>query len=303
MAPALPQSADTRSRLIADVVFDIPIDHAFSYVVPSGLVVARGQRVSAPLQGRARVGVVVGLREGDAAGLKPLQRAVEPVPVLSETGARAGTLGRRREPVVVGLDAAVAPAPAAARGRGRDGVAARRAGAGPAARAGALDGRPARGPARRGPRARARRRARHRARSRGGRALGAAARRAPARQRRLGGGAPPGLVRGRLRAQPGRGRHALRAARPAAPARAAGPDRRARSGPQAAGRAAAAFARPAAAARRARRQPPAPALRRAVGRELVARAGKAASSGRTPRPRPGPRSSPPTRAASSAIIR
>ncbi|HTG10733.1 MAG TPA: hypothetical protein VK746_08050, partial [Candidatus Eisenbacteria bacterium] len=84
MAPALPQSADTRSRLIADVVFDIPIDHAFSYVVPPGLVVARGQRVGAPLQGRARVGVVVGLREGDPAGLKPLQRAVEPVPVLSE---------------------------------------------------------------------------------------------------------------------------------------------------------------------------------------------------------------------------
>ena len=90
MAPALPQLADTRSRVIADVVFDIPIDHAFSYVVPAGLVVARGQRVSAPLQGRARVGVVVGLREGDAAGLKPLQRAVEPVPVLSEAGLELG---------------------------------------------------------------------------------------------------------------------------------------------------------------------------------------------------------------------
>src|SRR5258705_198175 len=54
MAPALPQSADTRSRVIADVVFDIPIDHPFSYVIPPGLVVARGQRVNAPLQGRAR---------------------------------------------------------------------------------------------------------------------------------------------------------------------------------------------------------------------------------------------------------
>ena len=90
MAPALPQSADTRSRLIADVVFDIPIDHAFSYVVPPGLVVARGQRVSAPLQGRARVGVVVGLHEGDPAGLKALQRAVEPVPVLSEAALELG---------------------------------------------------------------------------------------------------------------------------------------------------------------------------------------------------------------------
>jgi primosomal protein N' (replication factor Y) len=70
--------------LIADIVFDIPIDHAFSYAVPAGLGVSRGQRVSAPLHGRSRIGVVVALREGDATGLKPLQRAVEPVPVLSD---------------------------------------------------------------------------------------------------------------------------------------------------------------------------------------------------------------------------
>ncbi|HEX5529567.1 MAG TPA: hypothetical protein VFZ82_08405 [Methylomirabilota bacterium] len=69
--------------MIADIVFDIPIDHAFSYAVPAGLGVSRGQRVSAPLHGRSRVGVVVALREGDATSLKPLQRAVEPVPVLS----------------------------------------------------------------------------------------------------------------------------------------------------------------------------------------------------------------------------
>ena len=70
--------------MIADIVFDIPIDHAFSYAVPAGLDVTRGQRVSAPLHGRSRVGVVVGLREGDATALKPLQRAVEPVPLLSD---------------------------------------------------------------------------------------------------------------------------------------------------------------------------------------------------------------------------
>ena len=72
--------------MIADIVFDIPIDHAFSYVVPVGLALHRGQRVSAPLSGRSRVGVVVALREGETAGLKPLQRAVEPVPVLSDAG-------------------------------------------------------------------------------------------------------------------------------------------------------------------------------------------------------------------------
>ncbi len=108
-----------------------------------------------------------------------------------------------------------------------------------------------------------------------------------ARQRRLGGGAPPGLVRGLPRAQPRRGRHALGAARAAAAARDAGPDRRARSGPQAAGRAAAALARPAPAAGRARRQPPRscsppPRRPRAGGTR-----GRAGSSGRTPRPRPG----------------
>jgi primosomal protein N' len=75
--------------LIADVVFDIPIDHAFSYVVPSGLVVARGQRVSAPLQGRPRVGVVVGLHEGDAAGLKPLRARWSRCPCL-RTGLELG---------------------------------------------------------------------------------------------------------------------------------------------------------------------------------------------------------------------
>jgi len=70
--------------LIADIVFDIPIDHAFSYAVPAGLALHRGQRVSAPLSGRSRIGVVVALREGEPGGLKPLQRAVEPVPVLSD---------------------------------------------------------------------------------------------------------------------------------------------------------------------------------------------------------------------------
>lgn len=76
--------------MIADVVFDIPLDHPFSYLVPPGLSVSRGQRVTAPLQGRGRVGVVVALREGDAAGLKPLQRAVEPVPILSHAALELG---------------------------------------------------------------------------------------------------------------------------------------------------------------------------------------------------------------------
>ncbi len=69
--------------MIADVVFALPLNHPFSYLVPPGMRLARGQRVSAPLHGRQRLGVVVSVREGDPTGLKPVQRAVEPVPILS----------------------------------------------------------------------------------------------------------------------------------------------------------------------------------------------------------------------------
>ena len=77
--------------MIADVVFDLPLDHPFSYLVPDSLTVTPGQRVSAPLGGRGtRVGVVVALRDGDAAGLRPIQRAVEPAPILSAGGLALG---------------------------------------------------------------------------------------------------------------------------------------------------------------------------------------------------------------------
>jgi primosomal protein N' (replication factor Y) (superfamily II helicase) len=76
--------------LIADVVFDLPLHRPFSYLVPPGQRLSRGQRVSAPLHGRQRVGLVVELREGDAAGLKAIQRALEPVPILSTAALALG---------------------------------------------------------------------------------------------------------------------------------------------------------------------------------------------------------------------
>ena len=77
--------------MIADVVFDLPLDHPFSYLVPDSLTVAPGQRVSAPLGGRGtRVGVVVALRDGDAEGLRPMERVVEPAPILSAAGLDLG---------------------------------------------------------------------------------------------------------------------------------------------------------------------------------------------------------------------
>jgi len=78
--------------VIADVVFDLPLDHPFSYLVPEGLPLRPGQRVRAPLGGRStRVGLVVALREGDATGLRPIQSPVEPAPILSAGNL---TLGR-----------------------------------------------------------------------------------------------------------------------------------------------------------------------------------------------------------------
>lgn len=68
---------------IADVVFDLPLDHAFSYSLPAGVTVARGQRVRSPLAGRARIGMVTDLRDGDVTGLRPVGEPVEPVPILS----------------------------------------------------------------------------------------------------------------------------------------------------------------------------------------------------------------------------
>ena len=68
--------------MIAEVAFDAPVDHPFSYRVPPGLDVARGQRVLAPLRGAKRIGVVVRLRDGDESALKPLLAVSERTPVL-----------------------------------------------------------------------------------------------------------------------------------------------------------------------------------------------------------------------------
>jgi primosomal protein N' (replication factor Y) (superfamily II helicase) len=69
--------------MIADVVFDAPVDHPFSYLVPAGWTLAAGQRVLAPLRGSSRVGVVVALRQGSGEGLKPLAGVLDGAPLLS----------------------------------------------------------------------------------------------------------------------------------------------------------------------------------------------------------------------------
>jgi primosomal protein N' (replication factor Y) (superfamily II helicase) len=68
---------------VADVAFDVPIAHPFSYRIPDHLAIAPGQRVVASLKGGERVGMVVAVHDGDITALKPILRAAEPQPVLS----------------------------------------------------------------------------------------------------------------------------------------------------------------------------------------------------------------------------
>lgn len=77
--------------LIADVVFDLPVRRSFSYLLPAGCHLTRGQRVRAPLKGQPRLGVVVDLREGEPAGLRPVVAAAEPVAIASEMALRLCT--------------------------------------------------------------------------------------------------------------------------------------------------------------------------------------------------------------------
>src|SRR5438552_3410941 len=68
---------------IADVAFDAPVAHSFSFRGPEGWALAPGQRAIAPLRGASRVGMVVALRAGADARLKPLVRLVDREPILS----------------------------------------------------------------------------------------------------------------------------------------------------------------------------------------------------------------------------
>jgi primosomal protein N' len=69
--------------MIAEIVFDLPRQQPFSYSVPREMTLRRGQRVSAPLHGRSRTGVVVELRDADAPDLKSIERPLDSVPAIS----------------------------------------------------------------------------------------------------------------------------------------------------------------------------------------------------------------------------
>ena len=70
----------------ADVVLDMPMDHALSYGIPASLRgrVTIGQRVLVPLRNGANVGVVVALSVDSAVrGIKPIRQLIDDQPLLS----------------------------------------------------------------------------------------------------------------------------------------------------------------------------------------------------------------------------
>jgi primosomal protein N' (replication factor Y) (superfamily II helicase) len=77
--------------MIADVVFDLPTPRAFSYAIPSGMSLQRGQRVRAPLRRHSRIGIVVALRDGADAGLEAIERVVDSGAILSSAALEVGS--------------------------------------------------------------------------------------------------------------------------------------------------------------------------------------------------------------------
>jgi primosomal protein N' (replication factor Y) len=72
---------------VADVAFDVPLPHPFSYRVPDDCAVTAGQRVVAPLGRAQRTGIVVGVRESaDDPRLRSITRVLDGGPVLDGEG-------------------------------------------------------------------------------------------------------------------------------------------------------------------------------------------------------------------------
>ncbi len=64
--------AESRTERIVDALFPVAVDTLYSYRVPSGLTLAPGDFIVAPLGTRTATGVVWSLREGDGGNLKSI---------------------------------------------------------------------------------------------------------------------------------------------------------------------------------------------------------------------------------------
>jgi primosomal protein N' (replication factor Y) (superfamily II helicase) len=99
------------TQRVADVCFDAPLPHPFSYRVPDDWTLVVGQRVVAPLGRANRTGVVVALGErDDASALKPLHHVVDARPLLDDGGlALAGWIAEQSLSSLGGTLAALLP--------------------------------------------------------------------------------------------------------------------------------------------------------------------------------------------------
>ncbi len=73
--------------MIAEVVFNLPLERAFHYAIPPGLeaAVQRGVRVAAPFGPRERIGFVTGLvARSPLRELKAIRRVIDPLPVIAD---------------------------------------------------------------------------------------------------------------------------------------------------------------------------------------------------------------------------
>ncbi|NOQ42053.1 MAG: primosomal protein N', partial [Desulfuromusa sp.] len=73
------------SELIADIAVNAPLKQLFSYRVPDDLIdaVQVGMRVKIPFGRRTTIGFLLGLRQGQAEGLKDLQGFLDEEPILT----------------------------------------------------------------------------------------------------------------------------------------------------------------------------------------------------------------------------
>lgn len=85
--PSSHRPVQTRAGHLADVALPLPVDRTFAYSIPDRMrdAVQPGCRVAVPFGSRSLVGFVVGLDPQDAPErVKPIQRIIDPAPVLEQ---------------------------------------------------------------------------------------------------------------------------------------------------------------------------------------------------------------------------
>ena len=75
------------TQMIAEVVFNLPLERFFHYLIPPKLQssLQPGMRVAVPFGGRQLIGFVIRLLgKSPITQLKPIRRVIDPVPVIDD---------------------------------------------------------------------------------------------------------------------------------------------------------------------------------------------------------------------------